>query len=127
MESTYEEQLVREVPTHLFRFEQTIFGLTISQLMMDALGLGALRYLWDTPFPLGARIALCIGVVILIILVVHIRIKYRPLVEWATIGILYWLTPPKTIWYNPALHPGHSRTEAEASFCPDYLDTPGID
>jgi hypothetical protein len=100
MLTTVDQPLSKEVPTHLFKFEDKIFGMTIPQLLMDTFSGAAIWSLSQMALPLPARIACCLGVVILTILLVHVRFKERSLVEWGSVGLLFWLTPPKTIWYS---------------------------
>ncbi len=102
MLTTVDQQLSKEVPTHLFKFEDKIFGLTIPQLLMDTFGGVGAWYVSKLPLPIALRIACCVCVVILVLAVVHVRFKKRPLVEWGTISLLFWLTPPKTLWYSEA-------------------------
>jgi hypothetical protein len=98
-----DEQLSVEVPTHLFGFEERIFGLTITQLLSDTAAGAGIWALWSMPLPLPARIALCVGAALLTILIVHVYIKGHSLVEWGSMYLLYWLAPPKTVWYNAAV------------------------
>lgn len=98
-----DEQLSVEVPTHLFRFEETVMGMTITQLLCDTGAGVGIWSLWNLPLPLAARLSLCIGAALVTILLVHVQRKGRSLVDWGTLYALYWLTPPRTIWYNDAV------------------------
>jgi hypothetical protein len=98
-----EEQLSKEVPTHLFKFEEKIFGLTIPQIMIDLFVSTSCWYIWQLPYPPVLRIALLIMIAIVTIVTVHIRVKHRSLMEWLGIMLFFWLTPPEAIHYNKAL------------------------
>lgn len=99
-----EEQLNVEVPTHLFRFEERVVGMTITQLMIDTTAGAGIWGLWSvtTWLPQWARIAICVIAALLTILVVHVHIRGYSLVEWGSLYAFYWLTPAKTIWYSEA-------------------------
>ncbi len=100
-----EEQLSVEVPTHLFRFEERVMGMTVTQLMIDTVAGAGVWGLWGASgfLPLWGRIGICVLAVLLIIAVVHVKVGEHSLVEWSSLYILYWLAPPKTIWCSEAM------------------------
>src|ERR1700682_6256104 len=103
MSSVFDDQLSVEVPTHLFKFEEKIFGLSVQQLLIDTFAATGEWYLWQMHAALPLRIVPGCGLALLTIVFVHIRFKHRSLSDWALVALFYWLTPPKTIWYNPAV------------------------
>jgi hypothetical protein len=100
-----EEQLSVEVPTHLFRFEERVMGLTINQLLIDTVAGAGVWALWSASavLPIWGRISVCVLAVLLTIAVVHVNVKGHSLVEWCTLYLFYWLAPPKTMWFSEAV------------------------
>ncbi len=105
-----------EFPTFLNEQPVIIFGRTGRELMVMAIGASLAYLLWlDLDKVLG-RVSLgemvikgiiCAAVIILSLIVALVNVAGRPLEEWATVGVLYFLMP-KVYLYMPM-----EETEAE--------------
>ena len=69
-----ENPLLKEVPSHLFTFEEKIWGMTLPQLLSD-IGAGVGIFTLTSSLPLPARIVVGAFLAILVLLLVHK--KYR--------------------------------------------------
>ena len=100
---TTEERLSREVPTHLFKVEEKVFGLTIPQLLTMAIattGVGALWY--QLHLPLTVRLALIGVYAILAVALIFGKKHGYPLTDWLYLSLRFLIMPGKTIWYSRA-------------------------
>jgi hypothetical protein len=94
-----EEILSREVPTHLFQFEERIFGFfTIPQLLYDAIAFVGLWYVWNRPIPILIRVAIAIIYAIVVLIVVHAKFRGRSITEWIYLYTRFSVTPSTAIW-----------------------------
>src|SRR5213078_2497353 len=92
-----EETMTREVPTHLFQFQERIFGFfTIPQLLYDTVAFTGLWYLYNQALPITLCIIISIIYVPTVVFVVHIPIKNRNVTEWIYLYVRFFVTPSKT-------------------------------
>ena len=88
--------LVKEVPSHLFRFEEKIFGMTLAQLLSDiGAGVGIIALI--SALPLVARIL--VGVLLAIL--VHGRAQDQPLLYWIYLYARSLIIPRRATWQSP--------------------------
>lgn len=98
-----EDSLYREVPTHIFRFQEKIFGFwTIQQLMYDTVAAAGLWYLWIHPLPLALRLALALVYILVVVFVVHIPVRGMPFLDWVSMQVRFALVPSRTVWRTQA-------------------------
>jgi len=78
----YEEHpLVKEVPGHLFQFEEKIFGMSLTQLLSDiGAGVGILSI--AAGLPLVARILVSVLLAIPVLILVHGKAQEQTLLHW---------------------------------------------
>src|SRR5436309_6020697 len=86
---------VKEVPSHLFRFEEKIFGMTLAQLLSDiGAGVGIIALI--SALPLVARIL--VGVLLAIL--VHGRAQDQPLLYWIYLYARSLIIPRRATWQS---------------------------
>jgi hypothetical protein len=76
-----EHPLVKEVPGHLFQFEEKIFGMSLTQLLSDiGVGIGIVSI--TVSFPLIARIVVSVLLAIPVLILVHGKAHEQTLLHW---------------------------------------------
>lgn len=97
--NSMENALVREVPTHLFQFQEKIFGFfTIPQLLYDVVAFTFIWYIYNQPIPVALRVVISVIYALAVIFVVHIPIKGHNVTEWAYLRARFFVTPNQTVW-----------------------------
>jgi hypothetical protein len=97
MDETRFDLLVREVPGHLFHFEEKIFGMRLSQLLTD-LCAGLVLVTLLGRLALLPRLTLT-GVGLLFTLVlVHVTFRGATLFSWLMLLVRFHFIPTRTVW-----------------------------
>ncbi len=96
----YEEHpLVKEVPGHLFQFEEKIFGMSLTQLLSDiGAGVGILSI--TATLPLVARIAVSVLLAIAVLILVHGKVQDQTLLHWLYLYGRQLFVPKQTTWQS---------------------------
>src|SRR6266478_841017 len=76
-----ENPLRKEVPSHLFRFEPRIFGMTLPQFLCD-LGAGIVIFSLTASLPLVVRLGVSVLLALLVLILVHGKIEGQSFVRW---------------------------------------------
>ena len=94
----YEEHpLVKEVPGHLFQFEEKIFGMSLTQLLSDiGAGVGILSI--TAGLPLVARILVSVLLAIPVLILVHGKAQDQTLLHWLYLYGRQFFVPKHTTW-----------------------------
>ena len=95
-----ENPLLKEVPSHLFTFEEKIWGMTLPQLLSD-IGAGVGIFTLTSSLPLPARIAVGAFLAILVLLLVHKRVQDQSLLHWLYLYVRFLTVPRYTTWQSP--------------------------
>ncbi len=94
-----EHPLVKEVPGHLFQFEEKIFGMSLTQLLSDiGAGVGILSV--TASLPLIARIAVSVLLVIPALILVHGKAQDQTLLHWLYLYGRQRFIPKHTAWQS---------------------------
>ncbi|GHO50838.1 hypothetical protein [Ktedonospora formicarum] len=100
--------LVKEVPGHLFTFEEKIFGMSLQQLLTD---LGALTgsFSLTGSLPLLPHLIVCALITLSTIVLVHGRVQGMSIGYWLYVLLRAKMLPRRTTWQsqhieNPASH-----------------------
>jgi len=94
-----EHPLVKEVPGHLFQFEEKIFGMSLTQLLSDiGAGIGILSI--TAGLPLVARIAVSVLLAILALILVHGKAQEQTLLHWLYLFGRQLFVPKHTAWQS---------------------------
>lgn len=91
--------LVKQVPGHLFQFEEKIFGMSLTQLLID-LGMFTGSFALLPTFWLLPRLLLCCMVTLLAMLIVHGRVQGMTLGFWLYLLLRSRLLPKETVWQS---------------------------
>jgi len=92
--------LVKEVPSHLFRFEEKIFGMTLAQLLSDiGAGVGIIALISALPLP--ARILVGVLLAIPVLILVHARAQDQSLLYWIYLYARSLIIPRRATWQSP--------------------------
>jgi predicted DNA-binding protein (UPF0251 family) len=96
----YEEHpLVKEVPGHLFFFEEKIFGMSLTQLLSDVgVGVGILSI--TAGFPLLTRILVSALLAIPVLILVHGKAQEQTLLHWLYLYGRQCFIPKHTTWQS---------------------------
>src|SRR6266581_3222881 len=96
----YEEHsLVKEVPGHLFQFEEKIFGMSLTQLLSDiGAGVGILSITGG--LPLVARILVSVLLAIPMLILVHGKVQDQTLLHWLYLYGRQLFVPKRTAWQS---------------------------
>ncbi len=96
----YEEHpLVKEVPGHLFQFEEKIFGMSLTQLLSDiGAGVGILSITGG--LPLVARILVSVLLAIPMLILVHGKVQEQTLLHWLYLYGRQLFIPKHTAWQS---------------------------
>src|ERR1700730_18616555 len=89
--------LLRQVPGHLFTFEEKIWGMSLQQLLMD-LGVLAGSFSSTASLPLVPRVLLCLFITLLAMLLVHGYVQGQALGYWCYLYLRSKIRPAETIW-----------------------------
>ena len=95
-----ENPLLKEVPSHLFTFEEKIWGMTLPQLLSD-IGAGVGIFTLTSSLPLPARIAISAFLAILVLLLVHKKVQDQSLLHWLYLYVRFLTVPRHTTWQSP--------------------------
>ncbi len=94
-----EHPLVKEVPGHLFQFEEKIFGMSLTQLLSDiGAGIGILSI--TASLPLIARIAVSALLAIPVLTLVHGKVQDQTLLHWLYLYGRQLFIPKHTTWQS---------------------------
>jgi predicted DNA-binding protein (UPF0251 family) len=94
-----EHPLVKEVPGHLFQFEEKIFGMSLTQLLSDiGAGVGILSI--TASLPLIARIAVSVLLAIPVLILVHAKVQDQTLLHWLYLYGRQLFVPKHTTWQS---------------------------
>ena len=90
---------VKEVPSHLFRFEEKIFGMTLAQLLSDiGAGVGIIALI--SALPLLARILVGVLLAIPLLILVHGSAQDQPLLYWIYLYARSLIIPRRATWQS---------------------------
>jgi hypothetical protein len=89
--------LHKAVPTHLFSFEERIFGMTLPQLLSD-LGGGLTIAALTAGLPLLPRLIIGASAAIVVLLLVHKRVAGYSLLAWLFLLVRFAAIPKETIF-----------------------------
>ena len=89
--------LLKEVPSHLFQFEERIFGMTLPQLLSDT-GAGVGILMLTASFPLPTRIVIGTLLAVPVLLLVHVKVQDQSLLRWLSLYMRSLSIPKKTTW-----------------------------
>jgi hypothetical protein len=99
MQEHEEHPLVKEVPGHLFQFEEKIFGMSLTQLLSDiGAGVGVLSL--TASLPLVARIAISVLLAIPVLILVHGKVQDQTLLQWLYLYVRQRFIPKHTTWQS---------------------------
>ncbi len=94
-----EHPLVKEVPGHLFQFEEKIFGMSLTQFLCDiGAGVGILSITAGLP-PL-ARLVVSVLLAIPVLILVHGKAQERTLLFWLYLYGRQLFVPKRTTWQS---------------------------
>src|SRR6266699_5863350 len=94
-----EHPLVKEVPGHLFQFEEKIFGMSLTQLLSDiGAGIGILSI--TAGLPLVARIAVSVLLAFAVLILVHGKVQDQTLLHWLYLYGRQYFIPKHTAWQS---------------------------
>jgi len=94
-----EHPLVKEVPGHLFQFEEKIFGMSLTQLLSDiGAGIGILSI--TAGLPLIARIAVSVLLAFAVLILVHGKVQDQTLLHWLYLYGRQLFIPKHTAWQS---------------------------
>src|SRR2546421_10774718 len=96
-----EHPLVKEVPGHLFQFEEKIFGMSLTQLLSD-IGAGVGIVSITASLPLGARILVSAMLAIPVLILVHGKAQEQTLLHWLYLYGRQLFIPKHTTWQSLA-------------------------
>src|SRR6266566_4064372 len=95
-----EHPLVKEVPGHLFQFEEKIFGMSLTQLLCDiGAGVGLLSI--TAGIPLLARLVVSTLLAIPVLILVHGKAQEQTLLSWLYLYGRQFFVPKRTTWQSP--------------------------
>src|SRR2546423_11907508 len=94
-----EHPLVKEVPGHLFQFEEKIFGMSLTQLLSDVgAGVGILSI--TAGLPSVARILVAALLAIPVLILVHGKAQEQTLLHWLYLYGRQLSVPKHTTWQS---------------------------
>lgn len=94
--------LVKEVPGHLFKFEEKIWGMTLQQLLTD-LGVLTGSITLTGSLPLLARVVVCTLLTLLAVMLVHGKAQGHSLGFWLYLRLRLRMMPSRTTWQSAAI------------------------
>lgn len=89
--------LLKEVPGHLFSFEEKIFGMTLPQLLSD-IGAALAIASMTGHVPFVPRVVLCMLLGTVVLIVVHARVRGYTMLVWLSLLVRFALLPRQTVW-----------------------------
>ncbi len=92
-----EHPLVKEVPGHLFQFEEKIFGMSLIQLLSD-IGAGVVILSITAGLPLVTRILVSALLAIPVLILVHGKLQEQTLLHWLYLYGRQLFVPKHTTW-----------------------------
>src|SRR6266571_404997 len=92
-----EHPLVKEVPGHLFQFEEKIFGMSLIQLLSD-IGAGVVILSITAGLPLVVRILVSTLLAIPVLILVHGKVQEQTLLHWLYLYGRQLFIPKHTAW-----------------------------
>ena len=98
-EEDEENPLLKEVPSHLFQFEEKIFGMTLPQLLCD-FGAGVGIIAATASLQLVTRIVVCVLAALPVLLLVHKRVQDQSLLHWLYLYVRFLTIPKYTTWQS---------------------------
>src|SRR5438045_1167473 len=91
--------LLKEVPGHLFQFEEKIFGMTLTQLLSDLrAGVGIVSLTGS--LPLVPRLVVCVLLAIPVLILVHGKVQDQTLLHWLYLYGRSLTVPKRTTWQS---------------------------
>jgi len=99
-EEDEENPLLKEVPSHLFQFEEKIFGMTLPQLLCD-IGAGVGIIAATASLQLVTRIVVSVLAALPVLLLVHGSVQDQSLLHWLYLYVRFLTIPRYTIWQSP--------------------------
>jgi Helicase HerA, central domain len=97
----HKNPLVKEIPTHLFQFEEKIFGMTLLQLLSD-IAACAIIFTLTSSFSLAARLTVSLLLLIPALVLVHAKVRGQSLLHWIYLYVRFFMIPRYTTWQSPA-------------------------
>jgi len=94
-----EHPLVKEVPGHLFQFEEKIFGMSLTQLLSD-IGAGVGIVSITASLPPVARILVSALLAIPVLILVHGKVQEQTLLHWLYLYGRQLFVPKHTAWQS---------------------------
>ncbi len=91
--------LVKTVPTHLFQFEEKIFGMSLQQLLTD-IGAGVGLLTLTAGLPLFTRIVVCAVLAVPVLILVHGQVEGQSLLQWLYLYARFLFLPKHTRWQS---------------------------
>ena len=89
--------LIKEVPGHLFQFEEKIFGMSLNQLLCD-LGAGVSLFSLTSALPLVPRLVVLLSLTIPILILVHGKVQGQTLLFWVYLWLRFLTVLKRTTW-----------------------------
>jgi len=99
-EEDEENPLLKEVPSHLFQFEEKIFGMTLPQLLCD-IGAGVGIIAATASLQLVTRIVVCVLAALPVLVLVHGSVQDQSLLHWLYLYVRFLTIPRYTTWQSP--------------------------
>lgn len=99
MQAHDENPLVKAVPTHLFQFEEKIFGMSLQQLLTD-IGAGVGLFTLTAGLPLLTRIVVCAVLAVPVLILVHGQVEGQSLLQWLYVYARFLFLPKHTSWQS---------------------------
>ena len=99
MQKHEDHPLLKEVPGHLFQFEEKIFGMTIQQLLSD-IGAGVGMVSITGSLPLVTRIVVCALIALPVLVLVHGKVQDQTLLHWLFLYGRSLTIPKRTTWQS---------------------------
>src|SRR5579885_1952229 len=109
VQETPDHPLVKEVPGHLFKFEEKIWGMTLQQLLTD-LGVLTSSVTLTGSLPLMVRVVVCVLLTVLTVILVHGKAQGHPLGFWLYLRLRLQMMPSRTTW-QPTAAASSAKTE----------------
>jgi hypothetical protein len=99
MQKHEDHSLIKEVPGHLFQFEEKIFGMTLQQLLSD-IGAGVGIVSLTGSLPLVTRIVVCVLLVLPVLILVHGKVQDQTFLHWLYLYGRSLTIPKHTTWQS---------------------------